>query len=206
MNGPDIPQQHQLVGDEGCTTLPTPFCLSAKGQMCSGSVRQLNRVLFNLANTSVVSGKHQITLRVRHITGTKNVLADALSRIDKPIPSESSLNRKVFLALTEVLGEPAIDLFVTRQNAQTLVFVSPVPDQQAYAIDGLSMDWTNQPLAYVFPPASAPEVFHYHTWKLESCLSLRVAFLRTQPREWQIPESFDQSSLRRQMERILFLV
>ena len=46
-----------------------------------------------------------------------------------------------------------MDLFATRFNHKLPSFVSPVPDQRAWAVDALSLSW-EQMNAYAFPPVS----------------------------------------------------
>ena len=46
---------------------------------------------------------------------------------------------------------PNLDLFVTRFNHKLPLYVSPVLDNQAFAIDAFSMNW-NHIHAYAFPP------------------------------------------------------
>ena len=104
-------------------------------------------------DTLLLCQKMNITLVFRHIAGKLNVRADQLSRLTKPIPTEWSLNTTIFRLICQQLGEPAVDLFATRFNKQLPVFVSPYPDNQALAVDALSMDWSTLPLAYAFPPS-----------------------------------------------------
>ena len=79
-------------------------------------------------------------------------IADQLSRAYKAIPTEWTLNKSVFRAVVNELGEPGLDLFATGLNNQLPVYVSPCPDPQALALDALSLDWNTLPLAYAFPP------------------------------------------------------
>ena len=46
---------------------------------------------------------------------------------------------------------PSLDLFATRFNHKLPLYVSPVLDNQAFAIDAFSMNWNNLH-AYAFPP------------------------------------------------------
>ena len=48
-------------------------------------------------------------------------------------------------------GHPNIDLFATRLNNRLPLFVSPIPDIKALAIDAMSMNWDGIH-AYAFPP------------------------------------------------------
>ena len=94
---------------------------------------------------------HDIQLRARHIPGSLNVLADSLSRPDQPIPTEWSLHQGVVDRICQVWGSPQIDLFATRFNRKFQLFVSPIPDETALAVDALSMSWRGL-RAYAYPP------------------------------------------------------
>ena len=67
--------------------------------------------------------------------------------------TEWSLHPSVFRALTRELGIPLLDLFATRWNHKLPLFVSPVPDPTAMAVDALSKSrkalW-----AYAYPPTA----------------------------------------------------
>ena len=77
-----------------------------------------------------------ISIRVRHIPGKTNILADCLSRMSKPISTEWSLNQEICNAIFSMTGYPNIDLFATRLNNQLPLYVSPIPDSQALSVDG----------------------------------------------------------------------
>ena len=93
-----------------------------------------------------------ITLRARHIPGRLNVIANKLSRHNQIIQTEWSLSTGVQSVVLQV-GPPLVDLFATRFNHKLPSFVSPVPDQAAWAVDTLSLSW-EQLNAYAFPPVS----------------------------------------------------
>ena len=95
--------------------------------------------------------EQDIVIRVRHIPGKFNILADRLSRLDKPIKTEWALDQTVANSVFQMLNFPNVDLFATRFNHRLPLYVSPVQDYKALAIDALSMDW-NHLHAYVFPP------------------------------------------------------
>ena len=95
--------------------------------------------------------KHNIQLLIKHIPGRFNTLADRMSRMDKPITTEWSLDQGIANRVFMIMGYPSIDLFATRLNNRLPLYVSPIPDQQALSIDALSMDW-NRIHAYAFPP------------------------------------------------------
>ena len=95
--------------------------------------------------------EQDIVIRVRHIPGKFNILADHLSRLDKPIKTEWALDQTVANSVFQMLNFPNVDLFATRFNHRLPLYVSPVQDDKALAIDALSMDW-NRLHAYAFPP------------------------------------------------------
>ena len=95
--------------------------------------------------------EHDIVIRVRHIPGKFNILADRLSRLDKPIKTEWTLDQTVANSVFQLLNFPNVDLFAKRFNHKLPLYVSPVQDNKALVIDALSMDW-NHLHAYVFPP------------------------------------------------------
>ena len=96
--------------------------------------------------------EQDIVIRVRHIPGKFNILADHLSRLDKPIKTEWALDQTVANSVFQMLNFPNVDLFATRFSHRLPLYVSPVQDYKALAIDALSiMDW-NHLHAYAFPP------------------------------------------------------
>ncbi|RLC31138.1 MAG: hypothetical protein DRH37_03745 [Deltaproteobacteria bacterium] len=92
------------------------------------------------------------TLSVRHISGSLNVLADALSRPGQVLSGEWVLRQETFLALSQVWFVPSIDLFATKFNAKLPLYVSPCPDQKAEHTDAMSLDWDKIRKPYMFPP------------------------------------------------------
>ncbi|VDH98339.1 Hypothetical predicted protein [Mytilus galloprovincialis] len=92
-----------------------------------------------------------IKIVVRHVPGKLNVLADALSRTLTPVNTEWELLQAVFQAITLHWGSPHLDLFAKSLNYKVQVFMSPVPDPKAYAIDYMSVPWDGM-FAYAFPP------------------------------------------------------
>ena len=84
--------------------------------------------------------KHNITLRIRHIPGKFNILADCLSRLDKPLNTEWYLDQTVANYIFQMLKFPSEDLFAICLNHKLQLYVSPVSDNKAFAIDALSMN------------------------------------------------------------------
>ena len=89
----------------------------------------------------------------RHIPGRLNVHADRISRQGQILGTEWSIHPRITQALWQVWGTPQIDLFATRFNNKVPTYVSPIPDRGAFAVDALSMDWTNM-YAYAYPPTA----------------------------------------------------
>ena len=88
--------------------------------------------------TLVWCHEREISLRVRHIPGKINILADRLSRMSKPISTEWSLDQSICnsILLTEHFS---IGLFATRLNNRLPLYVSLIPDSKAVAIDAMSI-------------------------------------------------------------------
>ena len=68
--------------------------------------------------------EQDIVIRVRHIPGKFNILADRLSRLDKPIKTEWSLDQTVANSVFQMLNFPNVDLFATRFNHRLPLYVS----------------------------------------------------------------------------------
>ena len=96
--------------------------------------------------------EHDVVIRVRHIPGKFNILADRLSRLDRPIKREWALDQTIVNSIFQMLNYHYVDLFVTRFNHKLPLCVSPVPDSRALAVDALSMN-RNLLHAYAFPPS-----------------------------------------------------
>ncbi|VDI49919.1 Hypothetical predicted protein [Mytilus galloprovincialis] len=111
----------------------------------------LRAVSFSKRNPSFFAINLHLQIVVRHVPGKLNVLADALSRTLTPVNTEWELLQSVFQAITLQWGSPHVDLFATSLNYKVQVFMSPVPDPKAYAVDCMSVPWDGM-FAYAFPP------------------------------------------------------
>ena len=85
--------------------------------------------------------EHDIIVKVCHIPGKFNILADRLSRLDKPIKTEWALDQTIANSIFQMLNYPNVDLFTTRFNHKLPLYVFPVPDSHALAVVALSMSW-----------------------------------------------------------------
>jgi hypothetical protein len=85
-----------------------------------------------------------------HLPGEKNVRADRASRCIHD-NMEWQLNKNLFQHICNKLGQPDIDLFASRLNCQTNLYMSWKPDPGALAIDAMSESWSKY-YFYAFPP------------------------------------------------------
>ena len=120
-----------LVSTDNSTTVSY---IRKEGGTRSHVLMELTRQLYSLVE------QHDISLSCRHIPGCLNVLADSLSRRHQILPTEWSLHPQIVRGLWHVWERPHLDLFATRHNAKLPMFVSPVPDGEAWAVDALTME------------------------------------------------------------------
>jgi hypothetical protein len=94
---------------------------------------------------------HQRQLRIlpAFIPSEENVQADAASRFQ--LVPDWRLDPRVFRQILSLWGPPQIDLFASRQSAQTARFMSWRAADFPEASDALSMRW-DFTLAFLFPP------------------------------------------------------
>ena len=85
---------------------------------------------------------YHITLKARHIPGCLNVMANLLSRSNQVQSTEWSLHPQVFKQICQKWFTPHVDLFPTHLNHKLPLYVSPIPDQKAWDIDALNINWT----------------------------------------------------------------
>ena len=96
--------------------------------------------------------KKDIWLSASHVPGVENNIADLKSRYFYD-NKEWSLNPYMFEKVCEKFGKPEIDLFATRLNAKCELYVSLIPDPNAFAVDAFTQNW-NDIKGYAFPPFS----------------------------------------------------
>ena len=92
-----------------------------------------------------------IHLSAVHVQGKANILADLLSRPGMILQTEWTLVREALTPVWETFGKPLLDLFATNYSTRLPMFVSPVPDPQAWAVDAMAIPWMGLN-AYAFPP------------------------------------------------------
>ena len=74
----------------------------------------------------LLAHKSQITLRVKHIPGERNALADLLSRKNSIVHTEWTLLQSVVDLVFQFWEKPSVDLFATRLNNRLPIWVSPM--------------------------------------------------------------------------------
>ena len=131
-----------LIATDNSTTLSY---IRKQGGTKSYSLNILTTQLFKLAS------RLNLTLHGRHIPGRKNVLADQLSRAGQVAPTEWTLHQEVLTELWTKWPRPQVDAFATSLNTRLPLYFSPVPDDQALAVDAMSQDWSLWDL-HMFPP------------------------------------------------------
>ena len=92
-----------------------------------------------------------ISLSARHVPGKLNIVADALSRPHMILATEWTLAHEVLRPVWRKWFTPQVDLFATRFSHRLPVYMSPVPDPAALAVDALAQDWSRL-VGYAYPP------------------------------------------------------
>ena len=113
---------------------------------------------------------YQITLKARDIPGCLNVMADLLSRSNEVPSTEWSLHLQEFKQICHKWFTPHVDLFATRLNHKVELYVSPVPDQNAWDIDALNINWSGL-TAYADRPTA---LLHKVIQKIRQCNCLII--------------------------------
>ena len=99
---------------------------------------------------------NNITLVAKYVPGCLNILADALSRPHMVIKTEWTLAHNVLEPIWRIWFKPQVDLFATKFNKRLPIYVSPVPDPEAWEVDAFSIRWDNL-TGYAFPPMAILE-------------------------------------------------
>ena len=157
----------------------THKCSRAEGSKIQGPVSKPNSVgcyrQLNSSSPYKQTWCHhcKITLKARHIPGWLNVMADLLSSSNQVQSTEWSLYPQVFKQICLKWFTPHVDLFATRVNHKVPLYVSPVPDQNAWDIHALNINWSCL-TAYAYPPMA---LLHRVIQKMRqsSCLIIVIA-------------------------------
>lgn len=120
--------------------------INRQGGTASHQLCQLALSLWSLASSLGCS------IRAAHIAGSRNVLADGLSRGRlKSRMAEWSLHPKVVDLIWNKYYRPNIDLFASARNHKLPTYCAWTRDEGAWTMDSLSMSWEGL-VAYAFPP------------------------------------------------------
>ena len=111
-----------------------------------------------------------IMLRVRHIAGIHNVLADGMLRLSRSLGTEWSLHLEIFRQMFDV---GVIDLFATRSNHKLTLFASPYPESQAWKVDALNISLEGL-VAYAYPP---PALLNTVVDKIRATSNLKLTLI-----------------------------
>ena len=93
-----------------------------------------------------------------------------LSRSNQVKSTEWSLHLQVFKQICHMWFTPHVDLFATRLNHKLPLYMSPVPDQNAWGIDALNINWSGL-TAYAYPPMA---LLHRVIQKIRQCNCLII--------------------------------
>ena len=87
-----------------------------------------------------------------HLPRSRNIQADALSRVGQTLATEWAINGQLLHPVFSAWGTPVIDLFAIFVNKKLPFFASPFPDQRAKYVDAMSVLWSGMGMVYAFPP------------------------------------------------------
>ncbi|CAG2256331.1 unnamed protein product [Mytilus edulis] len=144
---------HQSSRDESCVSFSPSVSGCDSGSVTTGCHGQLHSSglssesrgthSFSLYHLSkeilLLCHSLDIILSVRHVPGSQNLLADALSRSRVPVNTEWEIHPSVFQEIILRWDRPHIDLFATSLNHKLETYVSPIPDEKAWAVDAMTL-------------------------------------------------------------------
>ena len=166
------------VSTDNTTVVSYKLYINKEGGMRSGPLCSLLWTILTWCT------RKQVTLKARHIPGWLNIVADKLSRQGQTIQTEWFLLPEVFQTICSRWHQPQKDLFATRFNNKLPLFVSPVPDPLASAVDALS--GSEDLNAYAFPPTA---ILGKVVEKLQDSPCIRIILIA--PRWPNMPWSWD---------------
>ena len=118
-----------------------------------------------------------IPLKARHISVCLNLMADLLSRSNQVQSTEWSLHPQVFKQICRKWFIPHVDVFATHLIHKLPLYVSPVPDPNAWDIDALNINWMGL-TAYAYPPLA---LLHRVIQKITQCHYLNIVIAQGWP-------------------------
>ena len=135
---------HHSVGLMSDNTTVVAY-VNKQGGTISSSLYLLTRQVLMWAESQ------KVTIIARYIPGSKNVVADQLSRRGQVIGTEWSLHPLVAKEMFHLWGTPTVDLFASSLNKKLPVYCSLLPDPLAWQEDAFLVPWDNLDV-YAFPP------------------------------------------------------
>ena len=112
-----------------------------------GSSNMLNQIATSVWATAF---QHNIQISARHLPGTLNIEADALSRYESPY--EWQIHPVIFQYIDKLWGPHTFDRFASLTNRQLPLYNSLLHDPETSGIDALAQKNWNQHLNWVNPP------------------------------------------------------
>ena len=146
--------------------LATVHCIRNRGSNRSSGMQKIMEEIEEIAT------ERKLTIQAIHLSGSRNVIADALSR-EGPAPTEWELPQHEFDRICRILDwHPQIDAMATPINRKCNNFISPFPHPQAVGIDFFSIDLSRWRRIYLFPPLNmiSKVLMHLRSFKGEVLL------------------------------------
>ncbi|CAG2244583.1 unnamed protein product [Mytilus edulis] len=192
---------HQSSRDESCVSFSPSVSGCDSGSVTTGCHGQLHSSGLSSGGTHSFSLYHlskeilllchslNIFLSVRHVPGSQNLLADALSRSRVPVNTEWEIHPSVFQEIILRWDRPHIDLFATSLNHKLETYVSPIPDEKAWAVDAMTLSWKGM-FSYMFPPFRLlPKILHKIQRDLCKTILSAPAWKKTASRSGESPSA-----------------
>lgn len=137
----DVKSKHIRIRSDNVTAVTY---INNMGGMKSSLCNSISKNIWNWARIT------DNNLTAEHLAGTENTIADKASRVFHDC-TEWQLENFCFDWITNMFGNPDVDLFASRLNRQCKVYASWKPDPGAWFIDAFSRNWANF-VWYAFPP------------------------------------------------------
>ena len=153
-----------------------PNCASCNGQLNSGSLhKQTGRNSLSRDVCTPVEDQDLVpslshNFKSQTHSRCLNVMADLLSRSNQVQSTEWSLHPQVFKQICRRWFTSHADLFATHLNHKLLMYVSPIPDPNAWDTDALNINWACL-TAYAYPPTA---LLHRVIQKIRQCHCLII--------------------------------
>ena len=186
---------HQLARASSGLANPEAFHTSVAGHCCGCHFRQYHHSCLYQQGGRTQSPslcrlaldvwewcrQHEIFLVASHLSGDRNVLADALSRGIHRHPTEWTLHNAVTSAIFQRWPTPHVDLFASEKNHKLPVFFSIRPSPSSSGVNALTQNWDCL-YGYAYPPtALIPRVLRKLRLQPTAQILLVAPFWPSQP-------------------------